>query len=69
MTEIIKNIISSRELYKIDIYSITGYDDMSVLDNIKKHGCDGFIKKPVKYIEFKNVLEIFINKKIYDKDK
>lgn len=64
LIKLLKNIISSRELNNILIYSITGYEDPNTLGNIKKEGCDGFLKKPVRFADLKNLTESFINEKI-----
>jgi len=61
LTKILKDISSLKELNNITIYSITGYDDIDILNNIKSFGCDGFIKKPVKYQELKLVFEDILN--------
>jgi len=61
ITSILKNIISSKELNKILIYSITGYDDEMALNQIKSFGCDGFLKKPIRHNTLTAIIEKFLS--------
>ena len=66
LTQLLKKISTSKELNNIKIYSITGYDDEIMLSNIKSHGCDGFIKKPVRYKDLKDTVESFIKQNSFE---
>ncbi len=60
LIQLLKNIACNKELNHIKIISITGYEDINILNYIKSYGCDGFLKKPVRYPDFKEFIKKFI---------